>query len=50
VGPTGADASDDGGRSWKSLTENGFNSIAFARRGDGWAVGADGVVARASRR
>lgn len=45
VGTTGSDVSSDGGRSWRLLAPDGFNTVALARRG-GWAVGASGKIAR----
>lgn len=46
VGPSGADLSEDGGKSWKPLGTMGFHAVATARSGKGaWAVGEDGRVA-----
>src|SRR5262245_10522400 len=45
VGPTGTDSSIDGGESWQRLGTTGFNAVAFAGPGAGWAAG-DGVIAR----
>ncbi len=45
VGPTGTDASPDGGESWRRLDTTGFHAVAFAGPTAGWAVG-EGVIAR----
>lgn len=45
VGPTGADRSDDGGASWRSLGDEGFHAVA-ASRSTAWAVGEEGRIAR----
>jgi photosystem II stability/assembly factor-like uncharacterized protein len=55
VGPSGADYSDDDGRTWHNASgTEGFHSLSFARvSGAGWAVGEQGRTARyagASRR
>lgn len=44
VGPTGSDASIDGGESWRRLGTTGFDAVGFAGAGAGWAAG-DGVIA-----
>ncbi len=47
VGKNGADLSDDGGRTWRRIGEEPFQSVAAARHGKrAWAVGAEGVIAR----
>ena len=47
VGPSGSDYSVDGGRTWKNFDTTGFHSISFAPgSGMGWAVGADGRIAK----
>lgn len=47
VGPSGSDFSRDGGRSWINFDKNGFHSLSFAPSAmEGWAVGADGIIAR----
>ena len=46
VGTTGTDLSTDGGESWTAIGTEGFNSVTFATRDDGWAVGDKGRVAR----
>ena len=45
VGPTGTDASTDGGESWQPLGTTGFNAVGFAAPGAGWAAG-EGLIAR----
>jgi photosystem II stability/assembly factor-like uncharacterized protein len=46
VGPSGTDYSMDGGRSWKTITGQGFHAASFATAGTGWAVGENGTIAR----
>ena len=47
VGPTGADRSDDDGRTWTALESDGFDTVSFGRRTQvGWAAGARGRIAR----
>jgi photosystem II stability/assembly factor-like uncharacterized protein len=47
VGQAGADSSTDDGLSWERLGSEGYHSLSFARSGkSGWAVGADGRIAR----
>lgn len=46
VGPTGADRSGDGGRTWAAVAAPGFHALAVARSGLGWAVGERGAVSR----
>lgn len=45
VGPTGSDRSDDGGKSWLPLGDEGFHALATAA-GSAWAVGEGGRIAR----
>jgi photosystem II stability/assembly factor-like uncharacterized protein len=45
VGPSGADLSKDGGRTWKPLGSTGFHAVSAAD-GAVWAVGEGGSVAR----
>jgi photosystem II stability/assembly factor-like uncharacterized protein len=46
VGPSGADLSVDGGKSWKPLGSTGFHAVSTARSGKGvWAVGEQGRIA-----
>ncbi len=44
TGPSGSDASLDGGRTWKTFGEAGFNAMSFAGS-VGWAVGPGGAIA-----
>lgn len=44
AGPTGMDYSIDGGRNWDHLNEMSANTIAFADRRHGWAVGQKGQI------
>jgi photosystem II stability/assembly factor-like uncharacterized protein len=46
VGLTGTDVSHDGGATWASVDSVGYNSVAFATDGSGWAVGPKGRIAR----
>ena len=47
VGPSGADRSDDDGRTWKGAGTNGFHAFSFApRTPTGWGAGERGHVAR----
>ena len=47
VGTNGTDMSTDLGDKWIRISKKGFNSVAFSDTGrTGWAVGADGSVAR----
>ena len=46
VGPTGTDLSRDGGKTWTSISPEGFHAIGLSRTGVGWAVGAGGKVAK----
>ncbi|MCH8808155.1 MAG: hypothetical protein IH986_18985 [Planctomycetes bacterium] len=46
VGPNGSDLSVDGGRAWQRIGSEGYHSVSFAPDGAGWAVGAEGRVAR----
>jgi photosystem II stability/assembly factor-like uncharacterized protein len=51
VGPTGADWSDDDGRTWRPAGGAGYDAISIAPSGDvGWASGANGRVARVTFR
>jgi photosystem II stability/assembly factor-like uncharacterized protein len=49
VGPSGTDHSVDGGRSWRSISRDGFHAVSFARSGAGWAVGEKGTIAKYAR-
>jgi photosystem II stability/assembly factor-like uncharacterized protein len=47
VGPTGADASVDGGRTWTPLQADGFDTLSFAPGAStGWAAGDKGRIAK----
>jgi photosystem II stability/assembly factor-like uncharacterized protein len=47
VGPTGADASVDGGRTWTPLDADGFDTLSFAPGAStGWAAGDNGRIAK----
>lgn len=46
VGPTGADRSDDGGRTWKPWGNSGFHAVGLTPPNTGWAVGEAGRIAR----
>jgi photosystem II stability/assembly factor-like uncharacterized protein len=45
VGPSGTDYSTDGGRNWRTLSDEGFHSVSFKGTA-GWAVGEQGRVAK----
>jgi photosystem II stability/assembly factor-like uncharacterized protein/pimeloyl-ACP methyl ester carboxylesterase len=47
VGPSGSDLSVSNGKSWRSLSTEGFHSVSFARGSQaGWAVGENGRIAK----
>ena len=47
VGPTGADFSEDDGRTWKPIAADGYHAFAFAPSGKtGWGVGENGRIAQ----
>jgi photosystem II stability/assembly factor-like uncharacterized protein len=47
IGPSGVDASSDGGSSWWPLTTDGFDTVSLARGGGvGWAAGQNGRLAK----
>ena len=46
VGLNGTDVSSDGGRTWALVDSTAYNSVAFASRTAGFAVGSMGRVAR----
>ena len=49
VGPAGSDYSLDGGKSWRSFDEKGYDSVSAARNGNAaWASGAGGRIAKFS--
>jgi photosystem II stability/assembly factor-like uncharacterized protein len=45
AGPSGADVSTDGGKSWKQFDTGNYNAISFVSSRAGWAVGARGRIA-----
>jgi photosystem II stability/assembly factor-like uncharacterized protein len=47
VGPSGADMSNDDGKTWTAVGDQGFHAFSFARdRAIGWGVGEKGRIAR----
>ena len=50
VGLSGTDVSRDDGRSWQPVDSVAYNSVAFASRDRGWAVGPKGRIARWAER
>jgi photosystem II stability/assembly factor-like uncharacterized protein len=46
VGPSGADASVDEGRSWFPLSDTGAHAVDASESDSGWAVGENGMIAR----
>ncbi len=46
VGSAGSAQSNDGGLHWEKVGSDGFNAVGFAASGEGWAVGADGKIAK----
>lgn len=47
VGPSGADRSDDDGRTWTAVESEGFDTISFGRHSQvGWTTGTQGRIAR----
>jgi photosystem II stability/assembly factor-like uncharacterized protein len=46
VGLAGTARSSDAGESWMMVDTVAFNSVAFASRSDGWAVGPKGRIAK----
>jgi len=46
VGLAGTAKSDDAGESWTMVDTVAYNSVAFASRDDGWAVGPRGRIAK----
>ncbi|HUI54564.1 MAG TPA: YCF48-related protein [Bryobacteraceae bacterium] len=45
AGPSGADASTDGGKNWRQFDSGNYNALSFASSNAGWAVGARGRIA-----
>jgi len=50
VGPSGSDLSPDAGRSWVAIAGPGFHVVSIAPDGAIWAAGAEGRIARLTRR
>ncbi|HVE57670.1 MAG TPA: YCF48-related protein [Pyrinomonadaceae bacterium] len=48
VGASGSDLSTDGGKSWKNLDKENYNSVQAKGKNAIWAVGANGLVAKFS--
>jgi photosystem II stability/assembly factor-like uncharacterized protein len=48
VSPQGASFSRDGGQKWERVDSLSYNSISFAGRSAGWAVGKDGIITKFS--
>ena len=47
IGPSGADWSDDDGRSWSAIGGPGFDTFSASKHGDGmWAAGQSGRIAK----
>lgn len=46
VGTNGSDISRDGGKSWKNLDKENYNSVQAKGKNATWAVGANGMVAK----
>jgi photosystem II stability/assembly factor-like uncharacterized protein len=47
VGPSGADLSDDDGRTWRPIEGAGYHAFSFARDGKtGWGVGERGAIGK----
>lgn len=47
IGPSGADASSDDGRTWTAAAGAGFDTLGFARGSrTAWAAGADGHISK----
>jgi photosystem II stability/assembly factor-like uncharacterized protein len=47
VGPSGADLSDDDGRTWRPIEGPGYHAFSFARDGKtGWGVGERGSIGK----
>ena len=47
VGPAGTDRSDDHGRTWTPLGDEGYHAVSIEPRGRvAWAVGEQGRVAK----
>ncbi len=46
VGASGSDISNDGGKTWKNLDKENYNSVQSKGKNAIWAVGANGLVSR----
>lgn len=47
IGPSGADWSEDGGRTWSAVPSDGFDTLSFANGvATGWAAGARGRISK----
>jgi photosystem II stability/assembly factor-like uncharacterized protein len=46
VGSNGSDLSIDGGKSWKNLDKENYNSVRAKGKNAIWAVGAKGLVSK----
>ncbi len=46
VGPSGADLTADGGRTWRPIQCVGYDALGFTRDGIGWATGEAGRIGR----
>ncbi len=46
VGSSGSDISYDGGKSWKNLDKENYNSVQSKGKNTIWAVGANGLVVK----
>jgi photosystem II stability/assembly factor-like uncharacterized protein len=49
VGTSGSHVSQDNGATWKRLDRENYNSVAFTRAGECWAVGPKGRIAKLAR-
>lgn len=47
VGASGSDLSVDGGKTWKNLDKENYNSVQAKGKNGVWAVGANGLIVRA---
>jgi photosystem II stability/assembly factor-like uncharacterized protein len=45
TGPSGSDASTDGGNNWAPFDSGAYNALSFLAGGEGWAVGPEGRLA-----
>jgi hypothetical protein len=49
VGPTGSDLTRDGGHTWTTFSDTGFDSVQCTPDGGCWASGSGGRVATLAR-